>query len=160
MKKLSFILFLVMLASFAQARLNETPAEITARYGTMLNAPTIMGTNLWIGHFRHAGFEIDVTFWKGKCVKEYFQVDDLFSEDAARTMFSSVTGEGKITTDRLPIKDDDCSMVNFENLATGATGQYYRRGIDVGTLTVEDKRYRDFEARQSADENKKKLAGF
>ena len=158
MKTPLLILALLTLAYTASARLGETPAQISTRYGTMEGTPDVIGTNLWKGTYHHESYHIDVTFWNGKAVEEDF--NDYIPEDDAMRIFSSVAGEGKITSTPLGVDDPDHTWIYYGNDANGVTGTLYDEGIKSGSLTVVSKDYRDFRSKEWGKESKKKFAGF
>jgi hypothetical protein len=134
MKTLVLLTSLMLFTMTAHARLGETPAQVTARYGTMKGTPEIIGTNLWKGTFRHAGFDVTVTFWNGRAVEENFFKDSFsISERDAEMLFRAVSGDGKITSESADTHDPKLTIVDFKNLNNGATGTLFNDGINSGS---------------------------
>jgi len=150
---------ILLLVCSARARLGESPSEIIKRYGPMKGTPKILGKNEWNGNFRHAGYDITVTFWNGKAAEEEFFDDaNSIAEDDAQTIFRAVSGDGKITP-RRP-SDPKLHTIYFDNLSNGALGLLCNDGINDGSLTVMSKDYMDFSGKNSREATKKKMAGF
>jgi len=127
----------------------------------MKGTPEIIGTNVWNGQFRHAGFNVTVTFWNGKAVEEEFFCDgNSISQDDALTIFRAVSGDGKVTARSGSTGDPKLHTVYFDNVNNGTTGLLFNDGISSGSLDIASKNYVDFRLKKSDADTKKKLAGF
>jgi len=161
MKTLALIISLMLFSMVAHARLGETPPQISVRYGAMKGLPEVIGTNTWKGKFRHAGFDVTVTFWNGKAVEEnFFKESFSISKRDAETLFRAVSGDGKITSESAETHDLKLIIVDFRNLNNDATGTLFDDGNDSGSLDVVTKDYTDFRSKKAHEDAKKKLADF
>ena len=151
------VLFFLMTATVAFARLGESNAQILARYGAVQER-TELETNIWRGTYLFKEYNINVIYFTNTCVAELVQPIESrkFSSDERDSLMKSIGGEGWLKDD----SEFELMADSWLNTNTKARARVEQKFMKPSTLFVMAQPFLDWSIAKTQKKEKAKADGF